>query len=206
MKVSCTVVREALMPLEEDGPIRARRGVGGSVSDTLPAPALNASAPSRKSRRPRTAGQIKPSRAGKAARLQFDSPGVGVHPGTDSGSGSRPDRDGEPIAHLQGEYLRPPPPLRRLGRRREIGYRRTTAAPLARGSQQSGWGRALGPESANRASEEGPSRAKPLDLRASDPVLVPTQYVRNAKRPFDLAKCLIADRAGHLSVMQSLQS
>ena len=36
MKVSRTVVREALMLLEEDGLIRARRGVGRFVSDTLP--------------------------------------------------------------------------------------------------------------------------------------------------------------------------
>lgn len=55
-------------------------------------------------------------------------------------------------------------------------------------------------------SQVWPSRAKLLDLRASDPVLVLTQYVRHANRPFYLAKCLIAARAGHLSVMQSLQS
>ncbi|ADX72237.1 transcriptional regulator [Pseudarthrobacter phenanthrenivorans Sphe3] len=36
MKVSRTVVREALMLLEEDGLIRAWRGVGRFVSDTLP--------------------------------------------------------------------------------------------------------------------------------------------------------------------------
>nr|WP_258805137.1 hypothetical protein [Pseudarthrobacter sp. NS4] len=52
----------------------------------------------------------------------------------------------------------------------------------------------------------GPSRAKLLDLRPSDPVLVLTQYVRYGNQPFYLAKCLIAARAGHLSVMQSLQS
>ncbi|MDQ0870156.1 DNA-binding GntR family transcriptional regulator [Arthrobacter sp. V1I9] len=55
-------------------------------------------------------------------------------------------------------------------------------------------------------SQVGPSRAKLLDLRPSDPVLVFTQYVRYGKQPFYLAKCLIAARAGHLSVMQSLQS
>ena len=41
---------------------------------------------------------------------------------------------------------------------------------------------------------------------APDPVLVLTQYVRHANRPFYVAKCLIAARAGHLSVMQSLES
>jgi GntR family transcriptional regulator len=68
-------------------------------------------------------------------------------------------------------------------------------------------GRVLGPgECQIGLSQVGPSRAKLLDLRASDPVLVLTQYVRHANRPFYLAKCLIPDRAGHLSVMQSLQS
>jgi GntR family transcriptional regulator len=51
-----------------------------------------------------------------------------------------------------------------------------------------------------------PSRAKLLDLRGSDPVLVLTQYVRQNNRPFYLAKCLIAARAGHLSIMQSFPS
>jgi GntR family transcriptional regulator len=68
-------------------------------------------------------------------------------------------------------------------------------------------GRVLGPgECQIGLSQVGPSRAKLLDLRASDPVLVLTQFVRHANRPFYLAKCLIPDRAGHLSVMQSLQS
>jgi GntR family transcriptional regulator len=69
------------------------------------------------------------------------------------------------------------------------------------------FGRVLGPgECQISLSQVGPSRAKLLDLRAPDPVLVLTQYVRHANRPFYLAKCLIAARAGHLSVMQSLQS
>ena len=69
------------------------------------------------------------------------------------------------------------------------------------------FGRVLGPgECQISLSQVGPSRAKLLDLRAPDPVLVLTQYVRHANRPFYLAKCLIAARAGHLSVMQSIQS
>lgn len=55
-------------------------------------------------------------------------------------------------------------------------------------------------------SQVGPSRAKLLDLRPSDPVLVLTQYVRHGTRPFYLAKCLVSARAGHLSVIQQLQS
>jgi GntR family transcriptional regulator len=68
-------------------------------------------------------------------------------------------------------------------------------------------GRVPGPgECQISLSQVGPSRAKLLDLRASDPVLVLTQYVRNGNQPFYLAKCLVAARAGHLSIMQSFQS
>jgi hypothetical protein len=55
-----------------------------------------------------------------------------------------------------------------------------------------------------RLSHAGPSHAKLPDLRASDPVLVVAQYVRHANGPFYLAKCLMADRPCHLSLMQSL--
>ena len=68
-------------------------------------------------------------------------------------------------------------------------------------------GRLAGPgECQISLSQVGPSRAKLLDLRPSDPVLVLTQYVRHGNRPFYLARCLIAARAGHLSVMQQFQS
>jgi GntR family transcriptional regulator len=55
-------------------------------------------------------------------------------------------------------------------------------------------------------SQVGASRAKLLDLCPSSPVLVFTQYVLHNNRGFYLAKCLIAARAGQLSVMQSFQS
>ena len=74
------------------------------------------------------------------------------------------------------------------------------------GTEQPQGGRVLGPgECQIRLSHLGPSRAKLRDLRASDPVLVLTQYVRHASRPFYPAKCLIADRSGHRAVMQSFQ-
>ena len=43
-------------------------------------------------------------------------------------------------------------------------------------------------------------------LAQENPELVQQARTRHANRPFYLAKCLIADRAGHVSVMQSLQS
>lgn len=68
-------------------------------------------------------------------------------------------------------------------------------------------GRLAGRASARSTSARwGPNRAKLLDLRPSHPVLVLTQYVRCGSEPFYLAKCPIAARAGHLSVMQQFQS
>ena len=65
-------------------------------------------------------------------------------------------------------------------------------------------GASLGPgECEISLSTAGPSRAKLLDLRPSEPVLVLTQYVRRNGSPFYLAKCLVAAKAGHLSVIQS---
>ncbi len=116
-------------------------------------------------------------------------------------------RDGEAIAHLQENISALPVSL---------GSGSAAAAPLEidddggstlLASLNNRFGRVLGPgECQISLSQVGPSRAKLLDLRAPDPVLVLTQYVRHANRPFYLAKCLIAARAGHLSVMQSLQS
>ena len=68
-------------------------------------------------------------------------------------------------------------------------------------------GRLAGPgECQISLDKAGPSHAKLLDLRPSEPVLVLTQQVRHGNRPFYLAKCLVSARAGHLSVMQQFQS
>jgi GntR family transcriptional regulator len=114
-------------------------------------------------------------------------------------------RDGEAIAHLQENISAQP-----------VSLGKSPASPLdikddggatLLAALNNQLGRLPGPgECQISLSQVGPSRAKLLDLRPSDPVLVLTQYVRYGNQPFYLAKCLIAARAGHLSVMQSLQS
>ncbi|MBT2534592.1 GntR family transcriptional regulator [Arthrobacter sp. ISL-69] len=207
MKVSRTVVREALMLLEEDGLIRARRGVGRFVSDTLPRIGIERIRPFEEVLGgPGKQVEIKRTQVVRQPASEFAAPGVGVEPGSDVWLWeSVLIRDGEPVAHLQENVSAQPV---RLGK--------AAAAPLEidddGGSTllaglNNRFGRVLGPgECQISLSQVGPSRAKLLDLRAPDPVLVLTQYVRHANRPFYLAKCLIAARAGHLSVMQSLQS
>ncbi|MBT2598056.1 UTRA domain-containing protein [Arthrobacter sp. ISL-72] len=126
---------------------------------------------------------------------EFAAPGVGVEPGADVWLWeSVLIRDGERIAQLQENVAGTVEVADDGGG--------TMMATLNRVL-----GRLTGPgECQISLSQVGPSRAKLLDLRASDPVLVLTQYVRHGGRPFYLAKCLISDRAGHLSIMQSFQS
>jgi GntR family transcriptional regulator len=209
MKVSRTVVREALMLLEEDGLIRARRGVGRFVADTLPRIGIERIRPFEEVLGgPGQHIEIKRVQRERQPASEFVAPGVGVEPGADCWLWeSVLIRDGEAIAHLQ-EHISAGPV--------SLGSSSAAAAPLEIDDDGGGtllaslnnrFGRVLGPgECQISLSQVGPSRAKLLDLRAPDPVLVLTQYVRHANRPFYLAKCLIAARAGHLSVMQSLQS
>lgn len=207
MLVSRTFVREALMMLEEDGLIRAGRGVGRFVSDTLPRIGIERIRPFEEVLGgPGHQVEIKRIQVEKQPASEFVAPGVGVEPGSDVWLWeSVLIRDGEPIAHLQ-ENISALPVSFAGGAAAPLDIKDDGGATLLTALNKAA-GRGLGPgECQIGLSQVGPSRAKLLDLRASDPVLVLTQYVRHANRPFYLAKCLIADRAGHLSVTQSLQS
>ncbi len=195
------------MLLEEDRLIRARRGVGRFVSDTLPPIGIERIRPFEEVLGgPGQHLEIKRIRVERQPASEFVAPGVGVEPGSDVWLWeSVLIRDGEPIAHLQENVTA-----------QSVSIGRNAAVPLEikddggatlLATLNNQLGRLAGPgECQIGLSQVGPSRAKLLDLRASDPVLVLTQYVRHANRPFYLAKCLIADHAGHLSVMQSPQS
>jgi GntR family transcriptional regulator len=197
------------MLLEEDGLIRARRGVGRFVADTLPRIGIERIRPFEEVLGgPGQNIEIKRIQRQRQPASEFVAPGVGVEPGADCWLWeSVLIRDGEAIAHLQENISALP-----------VSLGNSSAAPAPweldddggttlLASLNSRFGRVLGPgECQISLSQVGPSRAKLLDLRAPDPVLVVTQYVKHANRPFYLAKCLIAARAGHLSVMQSLQS
>ncbi|TLM81923.1 GntR family transcriptional regulator [Pseudarthrobacter sp. NamE2] len=205
MKVSRTVVREALMLLEEDGLIRARRGVGRFVSDTLPRIGIERIQPFEDVLgSPGQRVEVKRTQVVRQPASEFVAPGVGVEPGTDSWLWeSVLIRDGEAIAHLQENVTAQPVSF---GKNAPLEINDDGGATLLATLTRQ-LGRLPGPgECQISLSQVGPSRAKLLDLRPSDPVLVLTQYVRNGNRPFYLAKCLVSARAGHLSVMQQFQS
>ncbi|MBT2530951.1 GntR family transcriptional regulator [Arthrobacter sp. ISL-48] len=208
MKVSRTVVREALMLLEEDGLIRARRGVGRFVSDSLPRIGIERIRPFEEVLgSPGQQVEVKRILVERQPASEFVAPGIGIEPGSDTWLWeSVLMRDGEAIAHLQENVSAQPVSLGGSSAVEPLEVKddggATLLAVLTRMS-----GRVPGPgECQISLSQVGPTRAKLLDLRPSDPVLVLTQYVRHGNRPFYLAKCLIAARAGHLSIMQSFQS
>jgi len=218
MDVSRTVIREALMLLEEDGLTRARRGVGRFVADTLPRIGIEKIRPF-----DQLLGgseldvQVRRTLADFQPASEFVAPGIGVEPNVDCWLWeSVLIRNGEPIGHLQENV---PADAgweagAKSGKTADDGdWLAAAADPAGRTSLAPKTllellaerpGMALGPgECQISLSTAGPSRAKLLDLRPSDPVLVLTQYVRRAGKPFYLAKCLVAAKAGHLSVMQS---
>jgi GntR family transcriptional regulator len=205
MDVSRTVIREALMLLEEDGLTRARRGVGRFVADSLPRIGIERIRPfdqllggsNQDVQLKRVVAEMQPA-------SEFVAPGVGVQPDEDCWLWeSVLIRNGEPIAHLQ-EHVPASPANDEL-----IAAADGTASSSLGASTLlevlSGLpGQSLGPgECQISLSTVGPSRAKLLALRPSDPVLVLTQYVRRGGAPFYLAKCLVAAKAGALSVIQS---
>jgi GntR family transcriptional regulator len=88
MKVSRTVVREALMLLEEDGLIRARRGVGRFVSDTLPRIGIERIRPFEEVLGGPGHQEIKRIQVERQPASEFVAPGVASNPAARSGSGS----------------------------------------------------------------------------------------------------------------------
>ncbi|GAB4099462.1 GntR family transcriptional regulator [Sinomonas halotolerans] len=205
LKVSRTVIREALMLLEEDGLVRTRRGVGRFVAESLPRLGIERiqpfeevfAAPGAQLALERVQTVLQPA-------SEFVAPGVGIAPDAECLLWETVvSRDGEAIAHLQEHVGAEPgspgghPDV--LAALDAAGPASTMLAALAGVP-----GGALGPGTCEISlSTVGPSRAKLLDLRASDPVLVLTQHVRRQGRPLYLAKCLVAARAGHLSLRQS---
>ncbi|MBT2513458.1 GntR family transcriptional regulator [Arthrobacter sp. ISL-30] len=211
MDVSRTVIREALMLLEEDGLTRARRGVGRFVADSLPRIGIEKIRPfdqllggsEHDVQVKRVLTELQPA-------SEFVAPGISVEPGEECWLWeSVLIRNGEPIAHLQehapaGSGTGAGSDVDQLASAAELAVRKTLAAQTLLEVLSGLPGQALGPgECEISLSTAGPSRAKLLALRPSDPVLVLTQYVRRSGAPFYLAKCLVAAKAGHLSVIQS---
>ncbi len=200
MGVSRTVVRESLMLLEEDGLIQSKRGVGRFVATTLPAVGLERIVPVEQLfATGQSSLHLRRLKVLLQPASEFTAPKIGVQPGQDALFWeSLISRDDDPIAHIQETI-----PARRPTDDRLDSDQHTKQTML--GALLDRLRSELGPGScAVSVSTVGPTRAEFLDLADSDPVLVLTETVQRAGLPFYHAKCVVAPRAGHVSVAQPL--
>ncbi|MFB2579998.1 GntR family transcriptional regulator [Herbiconiux sp. P15] len=206
LRVSRTVVREALMLLEEDGLIRTRRGIGRFVAEALPQVGLE---------------QLRPLEAiaatGDAAidvlrtlhELQptsdFISRGLQLEPGAEALVQENVlRRDGEPVAQMlevlpAGSVLaeRSPELAARLPELAQEGRSLLAAVLHVLGTSV---GPAIYDVSVGRAGAE---RGRTIGLEATAPVLVLTHNVLLDGKPLYLAKNLITQNFGTLTIAQA---
>jgi GntR family transcriptional regulator len=206
LRVSRTVVREALMLLEEDGLIRTRRGIGRFVAEALPQAGLEQLRPLEQMIASsdgevtveRELHELQPTSDFITRGLQLDaSAEVWVQENVVK-------RNGEPVAQLlevvpAGDVLaeRSPVLAARLGELAEEG-RSVLAALLDI------LGPTLGPAVYDvTVGKAGAERGKGIGLKGSAPVLVLTHNVLLDGKPLYLAKNLITPSFGTLTIAQS---
>jgi GntR family transcriptional regulator len=204
--VSRTVVREALMLLEEDGHIVTRRGVGRFVADTVPHIGLE---------RFQTVESLlgEPLDSLEVDVIEFTrqepTDFVTTHMAIDDSTHfwfreSIIRRAGHPMALVQ-EYVPEVEYLAGVSRPLADAFRRITeAGPTMLETLLATLGPALAPvHCVVSASIAGPTRARHLDLAVADPVLLLTQSAAVNGTPVYLAKSAFTPESGHLSVAQS---
>jgi GntR family transcriptional regulator len=203
--VSRTVVREALMLLEEDGLIVTRRGVGRFVAESLPHEGLDEFQPfEHLFAEDGTRVDVHVLEFSKQSTTEFVSEFLGLDGTAEFWfRESIVIRDGQPAALVQ-EYM----PIER--------YLAPISEPLAREFADAGREQAtllsaltgrVGPVFAAgicriAASLAGPTRAAHLDIKAGDPLLVLTQTAEINDSPVYISKSAIPPAFAHLSVMQ----
>ncbi|WP_407358765.1 GntR family transcriptional regulator [Microbacterium sp. LTA6] len=207
--VSRTVVREALMLLEEDGLIVTRRGVGRFVVDKLPHIGLE-------ELQPLEHALTESGRSIEVRQLEF-----GIQSTTDFTSNKLSLdaaantwfreavilSDGTPIAIAQehlpaGKYLSDIHPGIATSLESLAGESKTLLAAIID---------RFGPVFSSgvctlAANVAGETRAGHLDLKPSTPVLVLTQTAEYEGTPLYLAKFIVSPEVGSLSIVQSTAS
>lgn len=203
--VSRTVVREALMLLEEDGLITTKRGVGRFVADSLPPQKLDEFRP------------LEDLLMGSGAALSVEVVEFTLQPVTDFVSEQlklAPDaefwfrecivtKDGEKVA-LSQEYVPDEATLARLNGdvSQTLREAATSSTTLLKAITER-----LGPiftagTSRVAATIAGPTRAHHLNVKASDPLLVLTQTADLDGTPAYASKCALPPAFGHLAITQ----
>lgn len=204
--VSRTVVREALMLLEEDGLVVTRRGVGRFVADRLPEVGIEELRPFEEVL---STGSAPLTVHLGELELQTTTDFVSRHLDLDAAANtwfreSLLMAGGRPMAIIQ-EHLP-------AGK-----YLSDISAPIAENVQRAhaqggtlfaALARLCGPVFTSGVCEVaanvvGPTRGKLLGVSPTSPVLILTQTARVGDRPAYLAKCIVSTEVGHLQIIQT---
>jgi len=203
--VSRTVMREALILLEEDGLIRTHRGVGRFVADVVPEIGLEALQPIEKMLTSESgSAEVRRLRHEQEPTTDFTGRWLALESGGASVMWeSLVTLEDEPVALAQ-EWVAAPgsaPPGPSLPT--IVDARETDRVSMLAVLQQA-LGPALGPAVCHISSTSaGAERAQSLGIDPSSPLLLVTQAVaRDGVRVY-VAKHLIRPEAGHLTVIQA---
>jgi GntR family transcriptional regulator len=207
MEVSRTVVREALLLLEEDGLLRSRRGIGRVVCAAQPAVGFERLRPMEQiladrfqdlsvSRTEVTLQRESASFIAEGLGISSTSPSLFIESVLFS--------DGDPVALVQ-EHLPAGPNLRTFGAHVQRLVENIEPKRTCLGSLTSELGPAFGSSRSElTAGTPGVVRAKLLNVRPASPVLIVTQTVHLGARPLYLAKVILRPEAGPLEISHSV--
>lgn len=203
MEVSRTVVREALLLLEEDGLLRSRRGIGRVVSGDLPAVGFERLRPLESILGLRFADlTVRRSEVTlQRESASFIAEGLGISPQSSSWFiESVLSASGEPVALVQ-EHLPAERNLQAFGTPVQRAVENPDPERTVLGSLAEELGTAFGGGASEvTAGTPGTVRAKLLQIRPSSPVLIVTQTIHLGARPLYLSKVILRPEAGPLEI------
>ena len=206
MEVSRTVVREALLLLEEDGLLRSRRGIGRVVSAVLPAVGFERLHPMEQilAHRFHDLSVTRTEVTLQRESASFIAEGLGISPKSPTVFiESVLSANGEPIALVQ-EHLPAGEHLHTFGVQVQHIVENVDPERTCLGSLTAELGPAFGAgRSELTAGTPGAVRAKLLAIRPTSPVLIVTQTVHLGSRPLYLAKVILRPEAGPLEITHS---
>lgn len=203
-QVSRTVMREALILLEEDGLIRTQRGVGRFVTDLVPEIGIEVLRPFEEMLGTSdSAVSVRRVESKVELVTDFTERWLDLHGATSRMWESVISRDGEPIALAQ-EWVAESDAGLWLGAAAPSAATTERAPVSMLATLQAGLRSSLGPGMCHISmTNAGADRAHLLNLRPRAWLLLLTQTVARDGRPFFVAKVLIRPEAAHLTVVQS---
>ena len=203
--VSRTVVREALMLLEEDGLITTKRGVGRFVSDSIPHEGLDEFQPlEHLLAEPGTTIEVQVIEFSLQKVTDFVVEHLRLEPGAEFWFRECiVTRDGHPVALVQ-EYVPAEKRLAELNSAVAVQLQDAAAEPSTLLQALTDRVGPVFTAGACRiaATIAGPTRANLLAITAPDPLLVLTQSAELDGVPAYVSKCTLPPAFGHLAVTQ----